>query len=317
MKVRNSHRDAMVQAQLERRPLGLEQVGKAAMHSLVRLAESLGKIERGSSDLFTSPVNGFPSPVVGKSAMAERMLGLIPETEVWRYKAAQWTFHPHVAAFLDKFNRMPFQGQIPSYMAAATLNQIVHELRAEFGSARFTGRLYNHRDNVDRRLTASAQHLKSCAKASKKPRLISFFLEGGDATRIVDHHRQTLMEQRQIWMDSLHAQYGPLLLGGAWKLELGEPERLYQLLVIDQTSEVELAQLRDIATGFRSGGANGIWVRDAGTPVIGEGSLHFRASTFDDEPFSQQLQRHLTFLVEVDSLVMVPAPSGVRSLHRF
>lgn len=317
MKLRNSHRDAMFQAQQERRPLGFQQVGQAAMHSLVSLADSLGKIERGSSDLFTAPANGFPSPVVGRSSLAKRMLKLIQETKAWRYKSAQWVFHPHIAAFLGQFNRMPFQGEVPGYMAAATFNAIFHELRSEFRSARFSGRLFKHFDYVNLRLTTSAQHLKSCAKASKAPRLIAFFLEGGDATGIVDQHRQTLVEQRQIWMDSLHAQYGPLLLGGAWKLELGEPERLYQVLVIDQTSEVELAQLRNIATGFRSGGANGIWVRDAGTPVIGEGNLHFRASSFDDEPFTQQLQRHLTFLVEVDSLVMVPAPSGVRSLHRF
>lgn len=296
---------AIYQAQLERRPeTPLGRWEPSHMRVLLDVADALHTLLRGNLDPFTLQTRGYNPNVIGKTGVAQRLLDNLPNCRFWREKLSQWAFDPMLEEFFKLVNDAAHEGHQPAFAVNAALNAVVRRYRAECRSARFVKRSYEHLETFKLRYRTTLEHLLKNAEASEQPQLFCWFLEAPpDLSRDLLRCRAHLTSRRDTWIEELRRTYGALILGGAWKLEIGQPEKIYQTLVLNNISTDETPAFVDAArTVAMELGL--ILARPEDRP--GAGQTYFESGRgITHERIKDRLQRVCCFMVETDQLVAV------------
>lgn len=311
MSKKPSRQLAVSQAQLERKPEShLAQWEPCHMHVLLTVAAAVRTLQRGDSDPYTLEKRGYQAGVIGKTGVAQRLLAHLPYCKYWRLRLPQWTFDPMLEAFFRLVNDAAHGGDQSPFAVSAALNAVVRQHRAECRSARFLKASFAHADTGKLRYRETLGHLTKASSSSQQPQVLCWFLEAkADTGRDFLHHRTNLISRRNTWIGVLRQTYGTLVLGGAWKLEIGQPEKIYQVMLLNDTTGSEA--LSFIAEAEATALAHGLMLVQ---PQLGPeaGQTFFQSGWgIAHERIEDRLERVCCFMVSTDQLVAVRRKPGI------
>ncbi len=310
MRSRVSLQEAIAQAQAERRPESQWNTSiPSQMESLVLMAATLQMLLRGDAAPFTLQCTGAYPWVVGKTGVAQRLVNCLRSAAFWKERVPFWTFNPLVERFLVLFKQSGLSDTPHGDIDCTTLNSIVQILRSESRMPPYTRRSYHHKEVVALRRRNTQVFFRKAAHNCQLPQFQNCFLTYRRRTADVNSYRDQLLKGREGWLRELQKRYGPLILGGAWKVEIGLPEKIYQVLLLGEVSAAEkrgfLEQSQEIAFLHDLE-----WIPARSGNVQSDPDYFRSGEGIQGETFADQLDRVCCFLVETDGLVAAKEARG-------
>lgn len=308
--------------------------GQCSIADVVTIGNSVQALSHTSSQPFTAEVAPNRVAIRSKSAAAARLLECLPTcVELIRTHRGDKQYRPIAATFFEQFERRLSFAEAPygstvlgnAHVLCDCLNGAIVATRDIVRGSAFVLRAHRHKEQFDRRRREASNYLRlKSSRRSERLVLFNVDLYRGDGQLMVVSREElairysALLRQCREWIREVAKRFGTALALNMYRGEQAGPDayRVHVLLGFCGVDANELPNvLMSLQEAWRANclaaGLLGFMVNCA---IPGSG-LAYRATDPWASPveISEQLRRHLTYLVDTDRICAVSLPGSTPS----
>lgn len=308
--------------------------GRYSIADVVTIADSVQALAHTASQPFKVEVAPNRIVIRSKSAAAARLVECLPSCmELIRTHRGDQRYLPIAATFFEQFERRlsfaiaPYGSTVLGnvYVLCDCLNGAIAATREIVRGSAFVLRAHRHKEQYDRRKQEAATYLR--LKTSRRKGgldLLNINLYRGDGRLLTASREElalrysALLRQCREWIREVAKRFGTALALNMYRGECAEADayRAHVLLGFDDIDASELPNVfMSLQEAWRAdcsaAGLHGFIVNCA---VPGSGYA-YRATDPESLPveISEQLHRHLVYMVDTDRTCAVHLPGAIPS----